>query len=321
MIKNLFSKKGIIILAILLIIGFIFLSKGKKETNQEMQQEQKASYGDITTYISTTGTVEPKNRLEIKPPISGRIEEILVEEGDDVKEGQVIALMSSTERAALLDAAKLKGIEEVEYWENVYKQAPLISPIDGKIIVRSVEPGQTVTSSDPVLVVSDHLIVTADLDETDIGKVKVGQKAIVYLDAYEDMKVSAKVDHISYESEEVNNVTIYTVDISLDETPSFFRSGMSATVEIVDKEKENILLIPLDFIIYNDNKTFVNVKNAKTGQIEKVQVKTGIFDDENIEIISGITAKDVLVSSQYQGIERKESKTSPFGINRRNKKK
>src|SRR3990167_8328140 len=67
--------------------------------------------GDIETVVLTTGGVEPQNRVEVKPPIGGRIEDILVREGASVRRGQIVAWMSSTERAALLDAARLKGPE------------------------------------------------------------------------------------------------------------------------------------------------------------------------------------------------------------------
>ena len=165
--------------------------------------------------VITTGVVEPQNRLEIKPSISGRIEEILVHEGDHVRSGDVLAWMSSTERAALIDAARSQGNKELKYWEEVYKKTPLISPIDGEIIDRPVEPGQTVTTSDAVLVLSDRLVVNAQFDETDVGKVKIGQKAFITLDAYPDIQLDGVVDHIAYESQVINNVTIYDVDILL----------------------------------------------------------------------------------------------------------
>ena len=138
-------------------------------------KEVNPATGGIQTIITATATVQPQNRLEIKPPINGRIDKILVEEGEKVKIGQTLAWMSSTERAALLDAARARGPDEMKYWEDVYKPTPLIAPIDGDVIVSKDEPGQTVTSSDVVVVLSDQLIVQAHVDETDIGKIKVGQ--------------------------------------------------------------------------------------------------------------------------------------------------
>ena len=89
----------------------------------------------------------------------------------------------------------------------------ILSPIDGEVIVATIQPGQTVTTTDDVVVLSDHLIVRAQVDETDIGKIQLGQKAFISLDAYPDRRIQATVEHIYYESSTVNNVTIYNVDL------------------------------------------------------------------------------------------------------------
>ncbi|MEI8345006.1 MAG: biotin/lipoyl-binding protein, partial [Candidatus Omnitrophota bacterium] len=106
--------------------------------------------GDIQKFITCTGTVQPQNRLEMKPPIAGRVEKIFFEEGQAVKIGDIVALMSSADRAALLDAARPQGAQAIEYWQEVYKPTPLIAPIDGEVIVRTVQPGQSVTTADAV---------------------------------------------------------------------------------------------------------------------------------------------------------------------------
>ena len=185
MIKNkkiLYAGIGLIVVA-----GLIFLTTSKKKP-REVVKEIKPLVGTIRTYITSTAIVQPQNRLELKPPINGRIDKILVKEGERVKVGQIVAWMSSTERAALLDSARAYDEETARYWEDVYKATPLIAPINGDVIVSTDEPGQTVTSSDVVLVLSDQLIVQAQVDETDIGRVKVGQEASISLDAYPSIK-------------------------------------------------------------------------------------------------------------------------------------
>ena len=106
------SKKWKIYISLLIILGIsIMLTKKMRQNNSsnEVVREITVAYGSIENIISTTGTVQPQNRLEIKPPIGGRIEKILVKEGDKVKIGQTLVWMSSTERAALLDAARAQG--------------------------------------------------------------------------------------------------------------------------------------------------------------------------------------------------------------------
>jgi macrolide-specific efflux system membrane fusion protein len=289
------------ILAALLLV--VWTVKGCRSSGgAAVVEEIHPDIGDIWEVISTTGTVEPQNRLQIKPPIGGRIEEILVREGDMVKEGQTLAWMSSTERAALLDAARSRGPEQVAYWKDAYKAAPLIAPIDAEVIVRAFEPGQTVTAADAVLVLSNRLIVNAQVDETDIGRVKVGQKAVVSLDAYPDVKVASKVEHISYESKVVNNATIYEVDILPDKVPDVFRSGMSALVEIVERQKNGVLRVPVTAVARGRKKTTVTV--LEDGREVRREVRLGASDEKYVEIISGLGANDTVVM-------KKEKKTSP----------
>ncbi|MFH0753461.1 MAG: efflux RND transporter periplasmic adaptor subunit, partial [Candidatus Omnitrophota bacterium] len=194
----------IIIVCIILAVTGIWFVFGRTKKTVETLKQAKPFYGHIENAITATGTVQPQNRLEIKPPISGRIDKILVEEGQMVKSGDILALMSSTDRAALLDAARLQGGDILKNWEDVYKPTPLIAPVDGEVIVKAVDPGQVVSASDAVVVLSDRLIVQAQVDETDIGKVKRGQMAEITLDAYPQLMVKAKVDHIYYESKVVS---------------------------------------------------------------------------------------------------------------------
>lgn len=313
MSKTLKIQIGLFIAA-LLIIGITVKSKEYNgSSDKEITSEITPSYATIKTFISTTGTVQPQNRLEIKPPISGRIEEILVKEGEKVKTGKTLAWMSSTERAALLDTSRAQGEESLKYWENAYKATPLIAPIDGEVIVRAVEPGQTVTSSDAVIVLSDRLIVKAQVDETDIGKVKLGQKAFIGLDAYPEIKAEAVVDHISYESKIVNNVTIYEVDILPKEAPGVFRSGMSANVDIVENAKDNILVIPLEAVNEDKEGRFVILKQAK-GKIIRQKIELGISDEKNVEVTSGLTPEDTIIvkTRKYSPSKNSNSKSSPF---------
>lgn len=311
--KNKWKIIGIGTLAVAIILIVVLVKQGGNQNSQDVAVEIHPVYGTIQNEISTTGEVKPQNRLEIKPPIGGRIEEILVQEGQKVKTGDILALMSSTERATLLDAAHLRSAKELEYWEKVYNATPLIAPINGVVIVKAVEPGQTVVATDAVIVLSDRLIVKADVDETDIGKVKVGRKAIVSLDAYPEINVAATVDHISYESTIINNVTIYEVDILPEKIPDVFRSGMSANVEILTESKENVLTIPLKAIRTEKDETFVLLKQGEKGSI-KQKVKLGLTDDVNAEVVSGLSPRDTIIitTKKYLPVESNEAGGNPF---------
>lgn len=306
--------KLLVIGFIVIIVAAILLIKlnGSKGTG-EVTKEINPTISFIQTIISTTGTVLPKNRLEIKPPVNGRVDSILVKEGQIVKIGDILAWMSSTERAALLDYARGQGEKALVYWQDAYKPIPLLAPIEGEVIVATTQPGQTVTTADAVIVLSDHLIVRAQVDETDIGKIKQGQKAIISLDAYPNTKIKATVEHIYYESRTVNNVTIYDVDLLPKEVPTFFRSGMNATVDFIEEVKENILTIPLEAIYKEKNENFVSLSQGFGKEPAKRKVEIGISDNKNAEVISGLTANDkVIVKTKKYALPTSATGSNPF---------
>ena len=310
------KKMGIFLIILIILagsIGYIAIVKQKKSSD-EVVKTISPSMGSIRTFISCTGTVLPKNRLEIKPPVNGRIESILVKEGDKVKIGDILALMSSTERAALLDAARGKGEKTLKYWEEVYKPIPLPAPIEGEVIVATTQPGQTVTTSDAVVVVSDRLIVRAQVDETDIGKITGDMKAAITLDAYPDKKIKAKVEHIYYESQTVNNVTVYLVDLLPNETPDFFRSGMNASVDFMQQDKKDILLLPVDAIQKENGENYVLLEQANSKELLRTRVTLGISDDKNVEIVSGVNENDkvIMKSKKYTTPKNGAGGTNPF---------
>lgn len=306
-------KICLVVAGALIAIVFVVAKLQPKADTDNIVKEVSPVRGSIQAIISTTGTVLPKNRLEIKPPVGGRVESILVKEGQKVKTGEILAWMSSTERAALLDAARGQGEEKLKYWQETYKPIALLAPIDAEVIVATTQPGQTVTTADAVVVLSDKLIARAQVDETDIGKVRLGQKALIILDAYPDTKIKAAVEHIYYESQTVNNVTIYPVDLLPEEVPDFFRSGMNATLDFVEKSKEDALLIPAGAVYNDKRKKFVLIK--KEGQDEPVPqaVELGITDDKNIEVISGVSEQDTLILKNKKFVlPKSDAGSSPF---------
>lgn len=306
-------KVSLVVIAAVAVAVFLMIRSKSGSPGGESSQEITLTTGSIQSFISTTGTVLPQNRLELKPPINGRVEKILVREGELVKKGRILAWLSSTERAALLDAAKEKGEEVLKYWEDAYKPIPLLAPIDGEIIVAKVQPGQTVTTADQVLVLSDRLIVRAQVDETDIGKVKLKMSATVSLDAYPETKVDTTVEHIYYESKTVNNVTIYEVDLIAPQLPSFFRSGMNANIDFVEQKKENALLVPLEAVHKDKDGSYVLLAQGPGKEPMRQAVTVGISDDLNTEIVSGLTANDrIILKSEKYALPSDKQATNPF---------
>ena len=277
---------------------------------------------DLRVTKTATGEVTPQNRVEVKPPIAGRVEQVLVREGDVVTQGHVLAWMSSMERAALLDAARAQGSAALARWEAVYKPAPLLAPLDGTVIVRAVEPGQTVTTTDPVVVVADRLIVKAQVDETDIGAIAAGQSATISLDAFAEQTIPAQVDHVAYEAKTVNNVTIYEVNVLPKRVPNFMRSGMTATVTFTVAATTGVLALPVEAVRQEGTEISALIPATKSWQHpERRHITTGMTDGKWIEITSGLQEGDTVLvptlRSPRKTKDQRRNPLSPFGANRR----
>lgn len=302
-------KLFFILLFTLIVSAILIIRTRQNEIPETVIKRITPEYGSIQLSISAVGTVKPQNRLELRPGISGRVEEILVREGQKVEAGEIVAWMSSTERAALLDAARARDEETLRYWQEVFRPTPLIAPIEGKVIVRAVEPGQTVTPADVIIVLSDRLIVRAQIDEMDIGRVELAQPAVISLDAYPALEVKAAVSHISYESRIIERITIFEVDILPETVPRAFRSGMNANVEIREKSKENILLIPLKAVQQDRAGKFVLLCQGEREPLKR-RVELGLSDAQNIEVVSGLEAKDKIIVKRREHLP---SKDAPLG--------
>ncbi len=278
----------------------------------------KVERGNIMAAVATTGTVKPQNRVEIKPPIAGRIENVLFDEGVKVRKGQILGYLSSTDRAVLLDAARSKGKEELARWERLYNPMPIVAPIDGEIIARSVEPGQTVAANEKLFVMSDRLIIQAQIDETDIGRVKVGQRTELTLDAYPTEVVTGRVDAIAYEATTVNNVTMYYVDILPDHVPPFMRSGMTANIQVITAMTNNALVLPTAAVQMEGKSASVQ-RPDPSGSDRPITVKigTGLSDGKRVEITSGLNEGDKVSTVVVRIPESKPAAVNPFSPFRR----
>ena len=278
-------------LALVATVYFLFGREKKKEISYNEVKPQRT---DLRITVTSTGTVAPEGRIEMKPPVPGRIDSVLVKEGRKVRKGQILAWMSSTERAALLDSARAVSAEEYKRFQEYYKATPIMAPVSGTIILRNVEPGQTVAAADVMLVVSDRLQVVAKVDETDIAQLKPGVAAEIILDAYPKEPIDGKVQAIAFEAKTVNNVTTYDVDTLPVKEPAFMRSGMTANVTFILKEREGVLALPLAAIQFKKESPFVLVKNAEGKPVETL-IEIGEADGSNTEIVSGIDENTIVL--------------------------
>lgn len=177
------------------------------------------------------------------------------------------------------------------------RYSKIVSPVDGTVISRAVDVGQTVAASfnTPTLfeVAKDltQMQIETSVSEADIGKIKVGQKAIYTLDGYQDRKFEGEVTQVRLASTTTNNVVTYTVIISVNNSEGLVIPGMSANVSIVVNEVKDALCVPsraLKFTPANETKKYENqgVWIMSHGTLKRYDIKLGISDDNKTQIIT-----------------------------------
>lgn len=188
---------------------------------------------------------------------------------------------------ASLDSAKT----ELSYTE-------IKAPVDGIVISKAVEVGQTVAASfetPEIFSVAEDLTkmqIEASVVEADIAKVKEGQKVRFTVDSYADDYFYGVVTQVRNEATTTSNVVTYTVVIGIDNTEMKLKPGMTANVEIITAEEKDVMLVPnqaLRFYIddsdnakrYKDRGVWI----MKNGKPERVTVKIGVSDDDNTQIL------------------------------------
>ena len=196
---------------------------------------------------------------------------------------------------------------EIKQAEAALKQAKIdleytriISSVDGVVISREVEVGQTVAASfnTPTLFnVAEDLTkmqIEASVVEADIAKVKDGQKVEFSVDSFPDEIFEGVVTQVRNNPITTSNVVTYEVIISIDNRELKLKPGMTANVEIITAEKENALLVPnkaLRFYVTDENGEVRRYQDkgiwlVRRGKPERVSIATGIVDDDFTEVIS-----------------------------------
>lgn len=294
------NKKVIItivsIIVIAIICYFVFFNDSSADTNKFTFA--KVSRGDISTTITSTGTIQAVTTVEVGTQVSGKIDKILVDFNSKVKKGQLLAVLDTTNLSLAVSNART-GLQKAQasyeiskatfqrdsalYAKNFISEldyitsktnyltavanlssaksslaqaktnlgyAYIFSPINGIIINRSVEEGQTVAASlqaPTLFTIAEDLSkmqILASVDEADIGQIKVGQDAQFTVEAYPDKKFTGKVVQIRLGSQTVSNVVNYIVVINADNNEGLLLPGMTATIDFYIEQQKDVLLIP-----------------------------------------------------------------------------
>lgn len=384
------SRRGIYILCafiviILVVLGLVAFARGT--TKIDASKLAKVERGDLAKSVVATGKIFPITNVEVKSKASGIVQQLLVDYGENVKKGQVLAELDKAEilaqvnqekaslqaaeaaaraadadlqrskvdaegpdvptlkraydraqqmakdgvvSASALDDAqrnyemavnkqqlgkanvisagsKLKQAEaqvaeaqaQLEEKEKEYRNSTIVSPIDGMVLSRDVEVGSAVSSilvlgSSATLVMTlgdiRQVYVKGKVDESDIGRVYIGQPARIKVESYKDKTFNGKVTKISPMGVEKDNVTTFEVRVSIDNSTGELKSQMTANAEILLEEHKGILMVPEGALAYDkDRKASVEIPDpsAKDGK-KTIPVTVGISNGSKTELLSGL---------------------------------
>ena len=199
------------------------------------------------------------------------------------------------------------------------KDTQVLAPIDGVVTTRDVQIGQIISSGisnvgggTTVLTVSDlsRVFVLASVDESDIGKVKVGQATMITVDAFSDKKFNGKVVRIATRGVNISNVVTFEVKIEvLGEEKYLLKPEMTANVEIIAEEKDDVLLVSSLSIYRKKGQRFVWVLKGEQSHEER-PVETGINDGVMVEVVNGLNEGETIIIREGEAESRWRSSQS-----------
>ncbi len=248
-----------------------------------------------------------------------------------ISQGSIETAEKDFEQARAI-VVQAKAQLERESRNLLYSQ--IISPIDGVIIERAIDVGQTVAASfqTPTLFKIarnlNEMQIEALVSEADIGNIKPGQSVEFQVDAYPEIFFKGSVNLIRLEPEVEQNVVSYKVIVKVENSEGFLLPGMTAQALISVSKRENVLLIPVASLRFNppepliyidsykDLKKTQNSKKfpddsifmiSKDGEVEKLRISTGLSDGKFVEVVEGLNELDEVIIRKKQGTKSKDS--------------
>jgi multidrug resistance efflux pump len=197
------------------------------------------------------------------------------------------AIFRFNELKKQLNFAASQAQKNLSISKTIQKDYTVRSQIDGRVYSILKEQGEIVTPQTPLLVMGDgeQFIIELQVDETDIAKTKIGQKVLISLDSYKGNIFEAKVERINPIMNERSRT--FTVEATFIQKPNTLYPNLTTEANIVLSTKEKALTIPRTYLI---DETFVMLENK-----EKRKVEIGLKDYQKVEILSGVTANDILL--------------------------
>ncbi len=296
-----------ILIAVVVMGGgiYYFFLQPPEEMTTARPKMVTVEKGDLKVTVTGTGQVEALSQVDLKSVVAGDAADVTsvpVKEDQEVKKGQVIATVDSTDASREVESAalelrsaqiKMKQTEDLYHTETkddkyerqtqelAVKQSQLSlaqarerlsdytvrAPFDGIVTGLSVEAGDAL-ANDTILasVITKEMKVTITLNEVDAAKVTKGNKVNLTLDALPELALTGVIEKIDTIGTTESGVVSYGAEITLDEQNEKLRPGMSVSAEILVSEKQDVVLVPNEAINTEDGKYFVQVIGARNPQ-------------------------------------------------------
>lgn len=290
--------------------------------------------GDISTFLLHTTTIEAEKVVDVVSKVAGHVVKLAVEEGMQVKKGQILAQLNEAELKIDLLQAKVrmetdknaldraqdmlsKNLIAKENFDTVQMQyesskaayeaarlkveyTEVEAPISGVISNRHIELGQRVNANEILFTIADFNPLRARIyvPEKDIARVFVGQEAIIKVDALADREFTGKVTMISPVVDPTNGTVKVTIDI--DGAQKWLKPGMFASIYITTEKHENTLLIPKKALLLESETDQVYV--MQDGRAHKVALTIGFSSGDNVEVLDGLQEGQQVVTIGQDGL-------------------
>lgn len=308
--------------------GYKKVVASKQVTTQKTYITQTAKMMKIDVKIQGTGAVFADESKDVMANNVGEIRNLNVQLGDTVKKGQVLftaysddvvnslskAQTNLQKQQLTLDNSKSDNETAMDNFavtdaQNTVNQAQkavsnmqVVSPIDGVVVAKNFSSGDSAAQGKAVLTVvnMNSLRVKVQVDELDIAKVKVGQKAEIQVGAIKDKTFAGEVLSIAQTGTTSNNVTTYDVVVSIAD-PTDIKLGMNANVSIIANSKDSALVIPQEAVIDRNGQKYVMIPTSSTttGSATSGSANTGSTNNSN--------------SQNYQGNQQSSNNSTSTG--------
>lgn len=270
--------------------------------------------GDIVRQIEASGTITGARQADLAFAVSGKVKQVLVEVGQFVEAGEVLAEMDSAQQElALLRAENAYELALISGTVNAQREAELDlqvartnlenttirAPFAGVVTAVNIEAGEHASANSSVISLLDNSVFYAQIsvDELDMSQIRLGQGAVVKVDALGGRPLRGTVSQIGMIAQSSGGVTTVPVTIRIEDEALDLRVGYSAAVVIEVERAENVLKVPVEAVVRQGARSFVTV--VRNGERMPVEVITGITDGMEVEIVAGLQPTDEIVGFNF----------------------